>query len=292
MLYQSEGIVLDQNDLGENDKLAIIFTRQEGLVRAVVKGAGRPQSKLRGLTQPFTHSIFQFFRGRTFDRVTQASVQHAYPGIMEDYDKMVYARYIAELLISVLPERAKDQNQFDFLLVVLSCLERKDDPWVVVRWAELGILSMAGFAPSFSYCTSCGKVHPEPPVYFSLRDGGAICSDCIGEAVSQSVPQTVSQSLSLGITDGGTSSSRFSSESQVRSYGEIISISPGALRTLEILADEITSTEFPARARCPNISAWGQVRREITAVSRKYISFVLEKRLKSANLVESIEDEK
>ncbi len=284
MLYQSEGIVLDLGDLGENDKLAIIFTRQEGLVKAVVKGAGRPQSKLRSLTQPFTHSIFQLFRGRTFDRVTQASVQNAYPGIMEDYNRMIYACYIAELIISVLPERARDQNQFKFLLAVLSCLEQKDDPWLIARWAELGILSMAGFAPSFSHCTSCGKEYPDPPVYFSLRDGGAICSQCIGEALSQA--------MSPGTAGGGTPSSGFASESQVRSYGEIISISPGALRTLEILAGEITSTDFPAKARCPNISARGQVRKEISAVSRKYVSFVLEKRLKSANLVESIEDEK
>ena len=41
MFYQSEGIVLDQADLGENDKIATIFTK-EGL-RAVVKGAQRPK---------------------------------------------------------------------------------------------------------------------------------------------------------------------------------------------------------------------------------------------------------
>ena len=69
MLYQSEAVVLDQDDLGENDKLATIFTRQEGLVRAVVKGARRPRSKLRGLTQPLTHGVFQIYRGRNLDRV-------------------------------------------------------------------------------------------------------------------------------------------------------------------------------------------------------------------------------
>ena len=201
LLYQSEGIVLDQNDLGEFDKLATIFTRQEGLVKAVVKGAGRPKSKLRGLTQPFTYALFQFFRGRAFDRVTQVSVKHSYPRIMDDYDKMIYARYIAELLIAVLPEKARDQNQFVFLLAVLNCLEHKEDPWVVARWAELGILSLAGFAPSFAGCISCGEGHPDPPVYFSLRDGGAICSGCLKMCIRDSLleaPGTYHHSIMVG----------------------------------------------------------------------------------------------
>lgn len=284
LLYQSEGIVLDQNDLGEFDKLATIFTRQEGLVKAVVKGAGRPKSKLRGLTQPFTYALFQFFRGRAFDRVTQVSVKHSYPRIMDDYDKMIYARYIAELLIAVLPEKARDQNQFVFLLAVLNCLEHKEDPWVVARWAELGILSLAGFAPSFAGCISCGEGHPDPPVYFSLRDGGAICSGCLNEGTP------------VDINAMRESVSRDSSpESQVRSYGEIIKISPGCLRTLEILSSDAASASIASKASetqiCPRINAWGQVRQEITELSRKYVLFVLEKRLKSAALVESIEDD-
>lgn len=268
MLFQTDGIVLDQSDLGENDRLAIVFTKEEGLLKAVVKGAGRPKSKLRGLTQPFTYSSFQLFKGKSFDRVTQVSVYHAYPGIMEGYDKMIYARYLAELLIAVLPERAKDQGQFDFFLSIMSCLEERADSWIIVRWAELGILSLAGFAPSFSYCTSCGKDRPEAPVYFSLRDGGAVCCDCV------SAPNDVS-----------------AKESQLRSYGQFIPISQGTLRTLQILTSEANLNPFGNRLKCPNINALGQVRKEITLVLRKYIAFVLEKRLKSAALVESIEDE-
>ncbi|MGI6619870.1 MAG: DNA repair protein RecO [Bacillota bacterium] len=259
MFYQSEGIVLDQADLGENDKIATIFTRQEGLVRAVVKGAQRPKSKLRGLTQPLTHGLFQLYRGRSLERVTQVSMRNGFPGIIQDYEKMIYARYLVELLTNVLPEKERNRALFDLFLAVLGCLEQKEDPWVVVRWAELGILKLAGFAPSFSRCVSCGNGVQESlqasPVYFSLRGGGALCSECT---------------------------------SQVRPYGELIQVSPGTLRTLELLSTAAASAK---PSPCPNITARGQVRAEINEVSRKYIAFVLEKRLKSAPLVESIEDD-
>lgn len=263
MLYQSEGVVLDQRDLGENDKISAIFTRQEGLVRAVIKGGQRPKSKLRGVTQPLTHSEFQFYRGRNLDRVAQVSLKNGFSGIMSSYEKMIYARYLVELLTCVLPERERNNAQFDLLLLVLDCLEEKGDPWAVVRWAELGILSLAGFAPSFCTCVFCGTKVFEPPVYFSLRDGGALCSKCRP-------------------IDG------LPCESQIRSYGDIIPVSPGALRTLEMLL----SATAPRNGRfvCPNVTAVGKVKEEINNVSRKYVAFVLEKRLKCAGLVESIED--
>lgn len=270
MLYQSEGIVLDQQDLGETDKLSTIFTEEEGLVKAVVKGGAKRGSKLRGLTQPFTYGLFQLWRGRNFDRVTQVSVKDSFPLIMEDYEKMVYGRYVAELLITVLPERVRDQNQFRFVLSVFRCLEEKDDPWVIARWAELGILSLGGFAPTFSSCISCEKSLGEGPVYFSLRNGGALCADCID---AHSTPREVPEG------------------SQIRQYDEIIKISPGALRTLQILSSKPISGSYKSdKLMCPRINAVGQVREEITLLLRKYMAFVLEKRLRSANLVESIED--
>ncbi len=330
MLYQSDGIVLDQMNLGENDKLATVFTSQAGIVKAVVKGGQRPKSKLRAVTQPLTHGVFQFYKGRNLDRVTQVSVKRGYPGIIDNYEKMIYARYLIELLIGVLPEREVSHAQFQLFLKVLDCLEQKQDPWIIARWAELGILSLAGFAPSFSKCISCGAQEPEPPVYFSLRNGGAVCGQCMqkerqglanmanaqgrtpgkaqGEArgaardeakgdVQSKRPGLVSELAheishvsSAGRKQTQVQGNVFSAESQVRSYGELIRVSPGCLRTLEILLSGIVSHQNAFA--CPKINARGQVREEITQVSRKYVAFVLEKRLKSADLVESIEDGK
>lgn len=263
MLYQTEGVVLDQGNLGENDMIITVFTKRKGLVKAVVKGGQRPKSKLRGVTQPFTHAAFQMFGGRNLDRVTQVSIKSGFSPITANYETLVYARYFAELLMCVLPERQANSAQYDFLLSVLKCLGQKRDPWVVARWAELGILSLAGFAPSFSACVVCRANQPKTPIYFSLQNGGPVCGQCISE------------------TD-------LSQESQVRAYGQRICITPGTLRTLEILLS--SGTPASGRVTCPNITARGRVREEINTVLRKYIAFVLEKRLKCASLVENIED--
>lgn len=252
MLYQTEGIVLSRNDLGEHDRVISLFTRDEGLVQAVVKGARKPKSKLSPVTQPLTRAAFQLFRGRSLDRVTQVALITTYPGIMQGYAKMVYASFLSEMVSQIVPEREKNETAFDFFGRVLSCLEERDDPWPVAAWGVLGIVARAGFAPSFGRCAVCAAV-PSPPVYFSAEAGGVLCDRCRAVA------------------------GRFQGAAE---------ISLGTARTLEMLAE----SSGPGGS-CPNVTARGKVREEAGAVLMEYAEQVLGKRLKSASLVESMEVE-
>jgi len=287
MLYQTDGVVLFQNDLGENDKVVTIFTRDEGLVRAKVTGARKAESKLRGLTQPFTFALFQLWRGTTMDRVIQVAVRKTYKGLLSDYGKMVYANYLSELLAEISPERERNPGGLAFFLSALSCLEEREDPWPVVRWAELGLLSMAGFSPSFSSCAVC-RTKPKGDVVFSFRDGTVICKECLAHSGK----------------DAQDSSEK----------GETIDIAAGTRTTLEMLLSDaasyfrgclesggedrgrsgtVGSENFRNRnvRACPKISARGKVRTQAGSLMRRYVTEIVEKRLKSMALVESIESE-
>jgi len=259
LLYQSEGIVLFQADIGENDKIVTIFTEDEGIVRATVKGAQKPKSKLRALTQPFTMGLFQMYRGKVRDRVTQVEVKTCHPKLMDDYRKLVYAGYLSELLMSVMPERQANRWQFSFFTKVIECLEKREDPWPVAAWGQLGILSGAGFAPSFSKCVICGN-SDFAPIYFSAKHGGIVCPECLAK--------------------------------KREAVGDwLLKICAGSRRTLELLLAQIHEQSSKNTLSCPKITARGQVRVETGQLLRKYISFILEKRLKSMALVESIEND-
>lgn len=70
-LYKAEGLVLRTRDLGEADKILVIYTREEGKVSAVARGARRARSRLLAISQPFTHGAYQFYRGRGLDTLSQ-----------------------------------------------------------------------------------------------------------------------------------------------------------------------------------------------------------------------------
>ncbi|MGI6632906.1 MAG: DNA repair protein RecO [Bacillota bacterium] len=189
MLYQTEGVVLSAMDLGEHDRLISILTEKEGLVRAVVRGARKPKSKLSALTQPFTRAQFQLFRGKSMDRVTQVSLMDSHPGIVGDYERLVYGGYISELVSCLVPERESNPHIYAMFVKALDYLDEEREPWTVTKWAELGFLSTAGFLPSLDSCSYCGN-----PIsgraFFSPDDGGALCEGCRGKS---RFPETVSE---------------------------------------------------------------------------------------------------
>ena len=214
MLYQTEGIVLSQMDLAEYDRIVTALTRDEGLVKAVVKGARKPLSKLSAVTQPYSRATMQMFRGRSLDRVTQVALITSYPGIMLDYKKMVYTGFLAELLSSILPLRESNEAVFDFVCDALKAMEDREDPWPVAVWAAIGILARTGFAPSFGSCAVCGTA-PASPLFFSAEAGGILCAKCRGLS---------------------------------RYPDELHEISPGAARTLDLLsADDSSAPGVNAR---------------------------------------------
>ena len=61
--YKTEAVVLRARDLGEADRLLILLTPAWGKVRAVVRGARKPKSKLGGHLQPFTHVAIELVQG-------------------------------------------------------------------------------------------------------------------------------------------------------------------------------------------------------------------------------------
>lgn len=250
MLYQAEGIILTQEARGEYDKVVSVFTREEGLVKAVVRGSRKPTSKLSAVTQPLTRGVFQFYRGRNFDRLIQVDIQTSYPQIGSDYPKLIYASFLCELVLELIPEREPNPDQYTFFIRVLDCIQRCQDPWPQSVWGELGLLARAGFAPTVDQCVACGRPREEDS-WFSAEHGGILCRNCRNGAFAHS---------------------------------EAVHLSPGSARTLEMLLGFAVG----GGAGCPNINARGKVREEVNEALRQFSQRVLGKKLKSRALVDSL----
>lgn len=201
MLYETEGIVLSDTAYGEYDKFITVFTEEQGMVEGSIKGARRPNSKLAPLTQPFCRGVFQLYRGKNAHRVTQVMLKTSYPEIRSQYDKTVYARYLAELVMELIPPHEKVPDQYSLFVYAMDTLAQRRDPWPVAKWAELTLLSNAGYAPTLNVCVICQGALTDP-TYFSSGLGGVVCKNCLDE---------------------------------IPTWDERLSISLGAVKTLEFL---------------------------------------------------------
>ena len=172
-------IVLRHADWGEADRLVTLFTREQGKLRAVVKGARKVTSRKAGHLEPFTHVKLQLARGRNLFIVTQADTIDAYIPLRETLEMTGTASYVVELLDRfVYEDEGANPTLFRLLADTLKRLATGDDPWLAVRYYEMRLLDFLGFRPQLFECANCGREIKAEDQFFSFSAGGAICPRC------------------------------------------------------------------------------------------------------------------
>jgi DNA repair protein RecO (recombination protein O) len=176
--FRSEAIVLRRSDFGESDRLLTLYTRERGKIRAIAKGARKPQSRKTGHVEPFMRTKFLFALGRDLNIITQAEMIEAYPKLRQDLVRTTYASYAVELLDRFTVEEDKHVGIYDLLAEGLHWFSSDKDVRLAARFFELRLLALAGFRPQFYSCVSCGEAIKEQDQFFSAELGGLLCPDC------------------------------------------------------------------------------------------------------------------
>ncbi len=174
-----EAIVLRHSDLGEADRLLVLYTRQLGKLHAVAKGARKITSRKAGHLEPFTRVHLQLARGRDLYIITQAEAVDLYPALRQDLTLTGYAAYVLELLDRFVPdEEGASPPLFHLLTQTLSRLAAQPWPWITLRYYEMRLLDLLGFRPQLFECANCRQVILPEDQFFSPSLGGVICRRC------------------------------------------------------------------------------------------------------------------
>lgn len=176
---RAHAIVLRHADWGEADRLVTLYTREQGKMRAVAKGARKITSRKAGHLEPFTQVKLQLSRGRDLFIVTQADTIEAYLPLRENLLLTGYASYVVELLDRfVYEEESANPTLFRLLADTLKRLAEGIDTWLSVRYYEMRLLDFLGFRPQLFECANCGREIQAEDQFFSFNLGGVICPRC------------------------------------------------------------------------------------------------------------------
>lgn len=177
-LYRVEAIVIRRRDWGEADRLLTLYTREQGKMQAVAKGARKPTSRKAGHVELFTRVRLLIARSRSIDIITQAETVETYRLLRESLERSTLAHYFAELLDRFTGEAQADRALFNLLSSALVWLCEADDLRLVARYYELCLLELAGFRPELHHCPGCGKELEPVESFFSPAEGGVLCPSC------------------------------------------------------------------------------------------------------------------
>lgn len=196
---KTEAVVLRSLRFGEADRIVHLFTKEQGRLGAIAKGARRTRSRLGGRLEPFSHAELILHPGRgELATVTGAELLDAHHELALDPYRLAVGHIGVEAVLRLFIEHDANPGAFHALVRFLEVLDRGPragaDPALDALGLsfQLKLLWLAGYLPHLASCAACGS--PGPLVAFSAAAGGAVCNDC------QSAAQPLSTAGFEGIT--------------------------------------------------------------------------------------------
>ena len=175
-LYVTDAIVLSRFDFGEADRILTLLTPELGKIKAIAKGIRRPTSRIGGSLEPLAELRLQLARGRTFDVVTQVTMQHAWLGLRDRLEVTATAWYCAELVDRSLEERHAAEPLYLLLRRAYELLDGGMSPGRVARWFEMRLCDELGVRPEVDRCVECDRLlEPGDAVRWIPLVGGVLC---------------------------------------------------------------------------------------------------------------------
>lgn len=178
MRITTDGLVIKETNIKDNDRMITVITRDMGVINAFVRGVKSIKSKRGSATSLLAYSNFNLeTKGDTYT-VTEASVNKMFFGAGSDIITLTVAQYFCELCNIFRPVEHESE---EFLRLILNSLhfltENKRPPELIKAITELRVAVIAGYAPNLVACDGCGEFE-DAVMYFKLDDGTLYCSDC------------------------------------------------------------------------------------------------------------------
>lgn len=175
---QAEAIVLRTTNLADQDKIAVLFCRDKGVLRGVAKGARKFGNRFGSSLEPMSVVRVFFYEKERRDLVTISGCDllESFFEVQAEPATAFLLTYFAELVEEFAPARAREDVLYRLLLSVLRCLRDGGDREFAAAYFEAWFLHANGLLPDLSGCRKCRK--PLAPGWLGPRKDGAYCADC------------------------------------------------------------------------------------------------------------------
>ena len=179
------GVVLNNIDYKEKDKLVSIFSVVDGLVLGKLKSVKRAEAKLKMLSSPFCFAEFIGVENAGKLTITGGDIIDSFFDITKNIESYFVGCCILNYIYSYLKNDYSKENlkeNFKLLVDSLKTLSyAKSKPKAILIKYFLNHLKLSGYALDFFVCSNCKKgITNEESAFIDFIDGGIKCENCTG----------------------------------------------------------------------------------------------------------------
>jgi DNA repair protein RecO (recombination protein O) len=182
-LYRSDAFVLRTYKLGESDQIVVMFTKDYGKVRAVVRRSRSVRRQTASYYQPLMllHAILFGRPTQSLHRINSVDIVRSFRTLREDFEAMRCGLYMTELIEVATREREPVPDLFALLYLGLEQLTQSPHPHMLLRLFELRLLGVLGYTPQLFMCARCACDISSAATTFSAVLGGLVCPPCAAQ---------------------------------------------------------------------------------------------------------------
>ena len=122
-----KGIIVKLIDYKDADKLASIFTLEQGLITAKFTGVKKDKAKFKATAQPFVFADFVFNKKDKFRTVTSAEIVDSFQNLLSNYNKTICGYIVLDIIKSILPTEKAEPDIFLLTLNALKNIEQQNE---------------------------------------------------------------------------------------------------------------------------------------------------------------------
>ncbi|HSI20240.1 MAG TPA: DNA repair protein RecO [Verrucomicrobiae bacterium] len=202
---KATAIILHAADIFDADRSYLMYTREQGKLRARAKGVRRPKSRLAGNLLPYVTTELEFVVGESgWELIVQAQTHETGGYPEESLAFFQYAELIAETVDKLLPDREAHPEFFDGLEYTLDrmrhlCAKDPDKGLLMLIVAELvfKLLIVLGYHPELERCVVTGEALTPQGLAWSSQVGGVVSEEGMRNMSVPSMPLRSSRTVVL-----------------------------------------------------------------------------------------------
>lgn len=175
---KTDGLIIKQQNIGEQDRLVTILTRELGVIRAFVRQGKNIKSPNSPATGLLCYSELTLYKSKKdYYTVENSKLLSMFSDLKAELTKLSLAEYFCEAAAAVCPTEQEAEEHLRLILNALYLLSKGEVPELLIKSAvEMRLISISGYMPDLLMCPKCG-IYEAEEMYF-LLSGQLFCKEC------------------------------------------------------------------------------------------------------------------
>lgn len=149
MILNTEAVVLNSRKYGDSSKILKLFTREDGIVPVIAKGARKTRNKYGSSLEPLSNTFATIYvkQGRSLQILSNSEHKKPLRKIYESMEHLAAGLMMLESVSQTQDEGAANEELFDLLISSLHLLDEIcDNPFSLFVAFQLYLAELSGFA--------------------------------------------------------------------------------------------------------------------------------------------------